>query len=159
MTSRTFWIVPAVLFALDRILKAAALQGLSFSLFGDTARFVLFKNEGLIFSLPVSGPVVWIASLFIIVAVLASAWKDWKLGEHGHLMAYTLFLLGAVSNLVDRVAWGFTNDYLLFFSRSAVNLSDGMIMFGAIWLAFARSTSKLSVVIPSKVEGSVRRQQ
>ena len=142
MTSRTFWIAPAVLFALDRILKAAALQGLSFSLFGDAVRFVLFQNGGIAFSLPASGPIVWAASLLIIGAVVASAWKDWHLGEQGHALAYTLFFLGAVSNLIDRVAWGFTDDYLMFFNRSAVNLADGMILVGAVWLAFALPTPK-----------------
>ena len=138
MTSRTFWIAPVVLFALDRILKAAALQGLSFSLVGDSVRFVLFRNGGIAFSLPASGPIVWAASLLIIGAVGASAWRDWRLGERGHFAAYTMFFLGAVSNLVDRVAWGFTDDYLMFFGRSAVNLADGMILLGAIWLALAR---------------------
>jgi signal peptidase II len=142
MTSRTFWVAPAILFALDRILKATALQGLSFSLFGGAVRFVLFRNGGIAFSLPASGPVVWAASLLIIGAVAASAWRDWRLGEHGNFVAYTLFFLGAVSNLVDRIAWGFTDDYLMFFNRSAVNLADGMILAGAIWLAFAPTKPK-----------------
>jgi signal peptidase II len=148
MTSRTFWVAPAILFALDRILKATALQGLSFSLFGGAVRFVLFQNGGIAFSLPASGPIVWGASLAIIAAVLASAWKDWQLGEHGHFVAYTMFFLGAVSNLIDRIAWGYTDDYLMFFNRSAVNLADGMILVGALWLVFARPTPKR----PSKIE-------
>lgn len=135
MKPRNFWIWPVVVFAIDRVLKAAVLQGLSFSLFGGNVRFVLFQNDGIAFSLPASGPIVWAASLLVIGAVAASAWRDWQLGTRGNLAAYGFFVLGAVSNLIDRVAWGFTNDYFLFFNRSAVNLADGMILLGAFWLA------------------------
>ena len=133
---RSFWVIPACLFVIDRLLKAAALQGLSFSFFGGSLKFLLFKNGGIAFSLPLSGPVVWIMTGLILVAVLSSAWKDWRLGIRANLMAYALFALGAASNLIDRLLLGYTDDYIIFFSRSAVNLADGMILAGALWLAF-----------------------
>jgi len=133
---KAFWLIPAILFVVDRLLKATALSGLSFSLIGKAVRFTLFKNGGIAFSLPLSGPVVWIVTALILAAVLSSAWKDWKLGIKANFTAYTLFALGAASNLIDRVAYGYTDDYLIFFSRSAVNLADGMILAGALWLAF-----------------------
>lgn len=133
---RGFWVIPAILFVIDRLLKAAALSGLSFSFFGGVVKFELFKNGGIAFSLPLSGPLVWVVTGLVLAAVLASAWKDRKLGITANFTAYALFVLGAVSNLIDRLAYGYTDDYLIFFSRSAVNLADGMILSGALWLAF-----------------------
>ena len=144
---RAFWVIPTIVFVIDRLLKAAALQGLSFSFFGGVVKFELFKNNGVAFSLPLSGPAVWVVTILILGAVLASAWKDWKLGIRDNFTAYALFTLGAVSNLIDRLAYGFTDDYAIFFNYSAVNLADGMILVGALWLAFGPIFEKPSTPI------------
>jgi signal peptidase II len=139
---RTFWIIPVVLFVLDRLLKAAALQGLSFSFFSGALKFELFRNGGIAFSLPVSGPIVWIVTALILVAVGGFAMKDWLLGTRANAPAYVFFTLGALGNLIDRIAYGFTDDYLIFFNRSAVNLADAMILAGAIWLVLLPTKPK-----------------
>jgi signal peptidase II len=45
-----------------------------------------------------------------------------------------LILIGAVGNVFDRIFYGFTVDYLIFFGRSALNLSDLLIVLGVVLL-------------------------
>jgi signal peptidase II len=132
-----FWLVlvPACL-VMDRLLKSAALAGKTVSLSPGNLEFHLFRNSGIAFSLPFSGPPVWILSFAILFGVCLMAARDVKAKRFDRAGAYAFFLLGALSNLFDRIAFGFTVDYLIFFSRSAVNVADGMILAGALWLVF-----------------------
>ncbi len=128
---RGFWLVGAAILA-DRLCKALALSGLEAG--SAPLQFDLFRNEGIAFSLPVSGPVVWILSLAIIGWAAWTLRKDRVAGRFDRLAPLSLFIFGAASNLFDRVVYGFTVDYLIFFQRSAVNIADGMILAGAFWL-------------------------
>jgi signal peptidase II len=125
------------LLILDRALKAVAL-GLPTDgrvwLLPRALSFELFRNDGIAFSLPFSGPLVWLLSLAVLAVVAWAAVRDFRGGEAVGFEAYAFFALGACSNLFDRVAYGFTVDYLIFFGRSAVNLADAMIVAGALWL-------------------------
>lgn len=123
------------LFLLDRALKRAALLGLEGELVPGAVTFELFRNGGIAFSLPFSGPLVWMLSVGILAAVSLMAAKEFRARRYGLAGAFGLFIFGACSNLFDRVVHGFTVDYLIFFSRSAVNVADGMIVAGALWLA------------------------
>lgn len=122
------------LFVLDRSLKHLALSGADFSLVPGIAVFEIFRNRGIAFSLPFSGPVVWLASVAILGVVAALATRDFRARRYDAIGAYGLFVFGACSNLFDRVVYGYTVDYVIFFARSAVNLADGMIVAGVIWL-------------------------
>ena len=131
------WIVACLgIFLLDRILKRVALSGTEIRFVPDVLVFDLFKNPGIAFSLPFSGPLVWVASVGILAAVSLMAAKEFRAKRFDAAGAFGLFVFGACSNLFDRVVYGFTVDYLIFFSRSAVNLADGMIVAGALWLLF-----------------------
>ena len=129
------WIVTFIgLFLLDRVLKRAALSGFDFEFAPGVLAFDLFRNGGIAFSLPLEGPLVWVLSVGILAAVSLMAAKEFGAKRYGLAGAFGLFVFGACSNLFDRVVYGFTVDYLIFFGRSAVNLADGMIVAGALWL-------------------------
>lgn len=128
------------LFACDRLLKALAASGVTRELAGDGLRFELFRNVGIAFSLPFSGPLVWLVSIGILAAVSVMAARDVRARVYGRVGAYGFFVFGACSNLFDRVVYGYTIDYLIIASRSAVNLADGMIIAGALWLLLARES-------------------
>lgn len=141
---RSVVLIAGAILAADRILKAVGQMlpdGLSVPLIPGVAEFTLFKNTGIAFSLAVSGPIVWIASLGLITAVVVIGVRDLRRGRDERLLAYALFVLGASSNLFDRLAYGYTVDYLLLFKRSAVNLADAMILAGAFWLFFTPATT------------------
>ena len=122
------------LFLLDRVLKRVALSGHEKEFIPGILEFDLFRNSGIAFSLPFSGPLVWILSVGILAAVSLMAAKEFRARRYDAAGAFGLFVFGACSNLFDRVVYGFTVDYLIFFGRSAVNVADGMIVAGAIWL-------------------------
>lgn len=123
-----------VCFLLDRALKRAALEGFAADLVPGAVEFHLFRNSGIAFSLPFSGPMVWVLSVAILAGVSLMAAKEFRARRYALAGAFGLFIFGACSNLFDRVTYGFTVDYLIFFGRSAVNLADGMIVAGALWL-------------------------
>ncbi len=129
--------LPALPFATDRLLKWRALGGLHWPAWPGVFVFDLFRNTGIAFSLPFSGPAVWLLSAGILILVGIKAAHDLHKKRYARAEAYGLFILGACSNLFDRVAYGFTVDYFIFFSRSAVNIADGMIVGGALWLLLA----------------------
>lgn len=122
------------LFLLDRIMKNAALSGFEKEFAPGVLKFELFRNSGIAFSLPLEGPLVWILSVGILAGISLMAAKEFRAKRYALAGAFGLFVFGACSNLFDRVVYGFTVDYLIFFERSAVNVADGMIVAGALWL-------------------------
>jgi lipoprotein signal peptidase len=133
------------LLTLDRGFKFIAREGTSWLPWGGGVfRFDLFLNRGVAFSIPFHGPVVWLLSLIVLSVMGAVFYTDYVHRRHDRLAASSFFILGALSNLFDRVAFGSTVDYLIFFSRSAVNLADAMIIVGAVWLLRSKPTHSLT---------------
>jgi len=131
-------IAVAALVVIDRFFKAVALYtGATFGVKG-LVEFDLFLNGGIAFGLPLDGPAVWIPSALIILIAISVAAHDLKAGRHDRFAALMLFAGGAASNLWDRFTNTHVVDYVIFFGRSAVNLADGMILAGAIWLLLVR---------------------
>lgn len=131
---RLWGVACLVLFVADRLLKQLALSGARLGGENAPARFDLFRNGGIAFSLPFSGPLVWLASVAILGVICLMAARDVRARRFDRAGAYGLFIFGACSNLFDRVVYGYTIDYLILVQRSAVNLADGMIVAGAFWL-------------------------
>ncbi len=129
------WILLAIsAFFLDRLLKHIAFAGVTAGKESGLLQFALFRNSGIAFSLPLSGPLVWLLSFGILVQIARLAYKDFKTKHDKRAEAYLFFALGACSNLFDRIVYGFTIDYAIFFRLSAVNIADVMIVAGAAWL-------------------------
>ncbi len=107
---------------------------------------VHWHNEGAAFSFlaDFGGMQRW---LFTGIAVVASVWIVWLLRKHAEqkLFAFALSLIlgGALGNLIDRIAYGYVIDFLLFHWNEhtfpAFNLADSAITCGAgllIWDSF-----------------------
>lgn len=107
---------------------------------------VLWHNTGAAFSFlsDFGGMQRW---LFSGIAVAASAWVVWLLRKHPEqtlfALALSLILGGALGNLIDRIAYGYVVDFLLFhwdaYIFPAFNLADSAITCGAallIWDSF-----------------------
>lgn len=102
---------------------------------------VLWHNTGAAFSFlnDFGGMQRW---LFSIIALVASAWIVWLLRKHANqtLFAFALSLIlgGALGNLIDRMAYGYVIDFLLFHwdehAFPAFNLADSAISCGAALL-------------------------
>jgi signal peptidase II len=121
------------LFACDRILKYWALAGLyhtKIDIINNWLSFELFKNEAIAFSIPLPQLVIIPLTIIIIAALvifLAQRLRCyWGLVEIG-----CLFIIGgALSNLYDRLQYGFVVDYLNFIWWPVFNLADVMISAG-----------------------------
>ncbi|MEQ1916896.1 MAG: signal peptidase II [Gallionella sp.] len=107
---------------------------------------VLWHNTGAAFSFlsDFGGLQRW---LFSFIALGASAWIVWLLRKHAQqtLFAFGLSMIlgGALGNLIDRIAYGYVIDFLLFhwdaYIFPAFNLADSAITCGAgmlIWDSF-----------------------
>ncbi|MFA5155148.1 MAG: signal peptidase II [Patescibacteria group bacterium] len=132
-------LVIAIFFALDRILKVWALRSAElspFNLIGNWLSFDFTANYYIAFSLPLSGPLLnWAvtgltAGVIIAIIILAISKKSHAL-EIGCLI---LILLGAASNLFDRLIYGYVIDYLYLRYFTVFNLADAMISGGALLL-------------------------
>ncbi len=77
-----------------------------------------------------------IISTLIIGAVLLQLAHKNASTRPDRTAAVILILLGGLGNLIDRVSYGFTVDYLLIGARLAINLSDLLILGGVAWLLF-----------------------
>ena len=125
------------LVAIDRWLKYLALGGVSRE-FG-TAQFVLFKNDALVFSWPAPNLVAVVLMLIAIVVVMYVTWRKWQqhviLGYLGGL----LMLLGAFSNLYDRLAYGYVVDWAYVGPWWPVfNVADLMVAAGLVLILWRR---------------------
>lgn len=101
----------------------------------------LHKNPGIIFDIAVPLFVILPMTLVLCVVLLIIAKKNLPSSTHQSVALWWI-VCGAVGNAIDRVANHFTTDYIIFFRRSAINLSDILIIIGAL-LYLYYSESKL----------------
>jgi signal peptidase II len=124
----------AILCVADRVCKAAALA--KYELPGNVVSFSLFSNDGIAFSLPFRGWMFWLAAAPIFIGIWVATVVAYRRRENAVLAALIFVLLGAASNIYDRLAHGAVIDYFVFFRISAVNLADGMIVGGILAAVF-----------------------
>ncbi len=129
-------------FLFDRILKQFAFTHQEFSLlfWNRWIGWEYFANPGIAFGLPVPRVVSLFFTPVILIALL---WYYKKQSEQNTLfkIGCSLIFFGAVSNLIDRTIYHITIDYFRIFT-SIINLSDIMIVGGALLLFFAERRSK-----------------
>ncbi|MCW1891922.1 MAG: signal peptidase II [Candidatus Uhrbacteria bacterium] len=103
---------------------------------------LLHRNYGAMANVPV--PIFIIASVTIIViAALSHAlWKSFRQEHLVHAMAYTCIISGALSNLYDRLHYGYVIDWLLLLGRSVVNIADIAITIGIVIYLFSQARKK-----------------
>ncbi|OGL62237.1 hypothetical protein A3C09_01695 [Candidatus Uhrbacteria bacterium RIFCSPHIGHO2_02_FULL_47_44] len=140
-----YWfLLPAVLLVLlDEWIKAFALTH-----FPDESTLVdpgflnlaIHKNWGLAFDIPFRREFILLISIVIGYFLVEMIVKNFK--SHPKIAFSSLMILiGAIGNVFDRVYYGFTVDYLIFFGRSALNLSDLLIILGVIFLLISSRQS------------------
>ncbi len=133
--------VAVFLVAADRLLKSLAL------ILGERGEgwfhFSLFLNPGIAFSIPLTEIIFWplaAAALIALSWLMRRAWINKSLT----LPWLIMIALGAASNAFDRMVYGATIDYLMFFNRSVVNIADGMIVLGVIVVALMEQSKNLA---------------
>lgn len=125
-------IVIAMFFIGDRILKQLALNqgyGQSQPILGDWLQFNFVPNPYIAFSIPFGGILVNILSglliTFLLITLIHLIIKK-RLSTIEKLLII-LVIMGAISNLIDRLVYGFVIDYLDLKYFTIFNLADMMI--------------------------------
>ncbi|HET7832690.1 MAG TPA: signal peptidase II [Gallionella sp.] len=143
MLNRWLWL-SALVIILDQLSKAWItshfVYGESLSIVG-VFNLVLAHNTGAAFSFlhDAGGIQRW---LFSAIAIVASGWIVLLLRKHSMRLLFalglSLILGGALGNLIDRLAYGYVVDFLLFHWDEhyfpAFNLADSAITCGAFLL-------------------------
>ena len=139
----------ALVIVLDQITKLLIANHFSYGenlVLLNTFSLTLMHNPGAAFSFlsDAGGMQRW---LFSGIAIVASASITWLLKKHAtqtlFALALSLILGGTLGNLIDRIAYGYVIDFLLFHWDEhyfpAFNLADSAITCGAglmIWESF-----------------------
>lgn len=107
----------------------------------DLINFAVHKNFGLAFDLPFRLEFVIAISFLIGLVLFHTFWKTMS-SRPNVAFSCLVIILGALGNLYDRLAYGFTVDYIFFFGRSAINFSDTVIVLGIVSLLLLSSRKK-----------------
>ena len=124
----------AIFFLSDRLLKYLSLKESSLVLIPKLLNFNFFANKNIAFSLPLEGP--W---LNIIISLIIALLVFYVFRFYSQLNSLTIFslaaiIIGALSNLSDRLFYGFVIDYLDLSRFTIFNLADVLIVGGTICL-------------------------
>lgn len=132
-------IYTAIIFfiVLDRFLKVLAIanQDWQFNLIGEILRFEFKANYYIAFSLPLAGRILMVLLIIIILALIVSSLFYWFKHQYDKSVLLFLIILGASSNLFDRLKYGYVIDYLDLKYFTVFNLADVMIVSGVVLLA------------------------
>lgn len=135
-------VILAVIFfiGLDRLLKILAFnnQAGQINLLGEILKFSYKNNYYIAFSLPLYGRWLNAAVFLIILFLIFYLLKALLSGRR--LTAVCLFavVMGAASNLFDRLTYGYVIDYLDLKYFTVFNAADIMITIGIIGLLFVK---------------------
>jgi signal peptidase II len=128
------WLIAgAIFFITDRYLKDLAITtNQSHKILGDILSFNFIPNYNIAFSLPLKGPWLVIIISLIIMAIIIYL-LSFKL-KNSEKISFFLILLGAISNLVDRLQYGYVIDYFDLKWFTIFNLADVLITLGTLIL-------------------------
>lgn len=129
---------------LDEWIKYISLQRLPLEgalLDPGVVAFAIHKNFGMAFDIPFKMPFIICISFIIGIALFNIAYQKWNTDPF--ISFSSLFIIiASLGNLFDRIVYGFTVDYFIFFGRSAVNISDFLIITSVLLLLFSSRQRK-----------------
>lgn len=134
------FLISAIFFVVfDRVLKYWMLTHplAIFEIIPGVFKLNLAKNYNIAFSIPFSGPVLNITILLIIGILGFYTLKLGKKKEYLIVGYLTNVLIGAISNIYDRLSYGFVVDYLDLKYFTVFNIADSMIVMGCLLLSFS----------------------
>ncbi|MFC1678271.1 signal peptidase II [Patescibacteria group bacterium] len=128
-----FLILAIFFVSLDRFLKLIALKTTTdYQIIGDLFKFSFAHNYNIAFSLPLSGAILEILISIIIIILIVYSLILAKRDDYKYLFSLTFIIFGAISNLLDRIKYGFVIDYLDLEYFTVFNIADMMIVGGAL---------------------------
>lgn len=125
------------LFCADRLLKYFVLyklpgKGVYFISAPWSVGLRLVQNKFIAFSIPMPVEITIVFSLIILAFFFFFLFKTYQKRKTVLIIILTLIITGALSNLIDRILYGYVIDYINIFSLSFFNIADIMIVGGVI---------------------------
>lgn len=122
-------------FLVDQYLKFVARtnQSLDWYIVEPWLGWEYYANPGIAFSIPVPNALLILVTPLILIGLLVF-WEKKKRPAR-LTMALLLIVAGAISNLIDRILFDATIDYLRL-GTSVINLADVAILWGAVLVLF-----------------------
>ena len=115
-------------FILDRTLKYLFHN----SILTDSCLFAYTKNLGIAFGIPLPN-IFLIPSIFLVLALLLLYLiKSYQQEKYLTFLSLWLIILGASSNIIDRIKYNFVIDYIDFKFWPIFNIADMLIVIGII---------------------------
>ncbi len=144
---RRFWLFTLGLLGLivvDRWLKSLALaarlpdgQGRIIDL--PIGKFIFVKNDSAVFSWPLPNALATDLMIVALLGLLWFGWRAWRRQSWRTMAGVVLMIVGAASNLYDRVTHGFVIDWAYLGPWWPVfNLADVMIGVGLVLVILPR---------------------
>ncbi|MBD3359120.1 MAG: hypothetical protein GF365_00205 [Candidatus Buchananbacteria bacterium] len=112
------------------ILNKIPRQGFYF--FSGLLQIDFFTNPNIAFGLPLPQTLIIILVIFILICLSFFWYLSLFQQKIGQLIALSLIILGSLSNLLDRLIFGYVIDYINIFIWPVFNLADAMIVTGII---------------------------
>lgn len=137
----------AIFFSIDRILKLLALNfktAQPFQLIKNILSFQFTANSYMAFSLPLGGLLlnILITVVVILLLIYIIYLISYKSERKSEIIFLSIIFAGALSNIFDRLIYGYVVDYLELKYFTIFNLADVMISSGAIILIFKNLKNK-----------------
>ena len=104
-------------------------------------KFNFAKNYFIAFSIPISGYILNVLIVIIIFLLLIILVKYIQKTQYVNSAYLFMLILGASSNLFDRLRYGYVIDYFDLQYFTIFNLADCIIIIGAVGLLKALSTN------------------
>jgi len=101
-----------------------------------------FPNYNLAFGLPLPNVLIIILAAIILLFLCYLWWQNLITEKSWNVFSVSLIIIGAFSNLLDRLFFGYVIDYLNIFVWPVFNLADCLIVVGV--LAYILSEFKLN---------------
>lgn len=118
---------------LDGILKILAIHNKLPAIYNSIFSISYFANPGIAFSIPLPQTLTLIITGTLIIGFSTLFIQT---NNPSLKIALATTILGASSNFIDRLLTGYTTDYFIFFTRSAINIADILIMIGIGYCAW-----------------------
>lgn len=93
----------------------------------------LFFNDKFAFSIPLPTEIIYLIYTVIILSVLFYLGQNYFRFSIFEKVSWTFILAGALSNIYERICFGFVLDYFNIFT-GVFNLADGYIIIGLLLL-------------------------
>ena len=122
------------LFVCDRLLKYWFLKNpdIGINIINNLIKLQLGKNQGIAFGFLVNQRVLVFLLVIIIFVLLLAIYHAHQNKVLPLVAGWGLIITGAISNLIDRLKFGFVVDYIDVSFFTVFNLADAAITFGVV---------------------------